>query len=129
MIGHPNSLANLSRPARTQRRLNAGAFFNLLTALTTGPCTYLDLVEASGLNIWTVRIWVRTGRAKGFIRICDWERNNRNIPSTMVFEWAPGKRDKPRPKMTDAQRRQAWRDRQPKKTLTAGMNQFMAGVA
>jgi hypothetical protein len=116
-------------------KVNAMSFGKLIEALVDGPCTYEDLRDECGLKVQTIRGVVKVlmgeiGGVKKMVRICGWDMNARNIRNIMVFEWAPGKRDVPRPCMTMAERAAKYRDkkRQSIRALTKGLNNFESGI-
>lgn len=78
-------------------RVNAIAIANLLIGLQDGCHTCHDLSELTGLQIQTVRHYLKTLHAKGIIHICDWSEDVRGSRILKVFTLGTGK-DMPRPK-------------------------------
>ena len=114
-------------------KLNALSYGKLLEALVDGPCTYNDLVEHTGLEKGTVRgvMNVLVGKSAGvakLARICAWDMNGRGIRNIMVFEWAPGQRDVPMPKMSNAERSAKYRLNKSNRALNRGLANFESGV-
>ncbi len=124
---NPKSLGNLSNLNAPKVKVNALAYGHVMKALHEGPCTYDDLVEASGLEKSTVRGIITVLVKLGLVRICGWDINGRNVRCITVFEWAPGKKSVPMPKMTGAERSKRYRENVAKRALLQGMNGFHRG--
>jgi len=86
------------------RRSNAQMTFVAMVArLYSAPASYEELVEHTGLHAMTVSRYVRAMRTEGIAHVQAWLPDARGRDAVPVFAFGPGK-DKPRAKMTPAQR-------------------------
>lgn len=109
----------------TRRRINAIALSKLIVTMQDMPCTYHDLVDATGLNITTIRHYLLALHKEGGCYICGWEKNSRGIDCTPVFSLGRG-RDKPRERKSDAARNRTYRA---KKAQIAMLHAMAGGQA
>lgn len=94
----------------------------LLAMLVDAPHTVHELAAETGLHIITVSCYVRALRRERLVHIGAWEKDSMGRDCTAVWAWGRG-RDKPRGKMTNAERRAAYRQRQAQRAVL----QMMAG--
>lgn len=123
---NPMSYLNIGTNA-PKLKLNALCFAKLMEALVHGPCTYEGLEEACGLQIATIRNIINALRGKGagierMVRICGWDPDGRGTLSIMVFEFAPGKKDVPRPSIGTAGRSKRYREKLKHRQQLAAMS-------
>lgn len=78
-------------------RVNAIAIANLLIGLQDACHTCHDLSELTGLQIQTVRHYLKTLHAKGIIHICDWNEDARGGRTLKVYTLGTGE-DMKKPK-------------------------------
>lgn len=105
-------------------KLNAMLYARVVSLLVQGPTTVHDICAETGLHTATVASFVRELRKVGLVGIGAWERDSRGIEQIPVYEWGR-KRDKPRSRMTPAQRQQLHRARR----VASMLLQAMAGPA
>ncbi len=90
-----------------------GGVARLLAELLAGPSTYDELAQASGMAPSTVRLWIQALHKNRVVRVAAYERTTNGRSAKMVLELnLDGKKDaRPAPKLTDAQRQEAYRRR------------------
>lgn len=89
----------------------------LLDILTTSPASYAELEEATGWKRQTLCRWMAPMRKaspdrRKLIRIAGWDLDPRGVACIPMFEFAPGKRDVPMPRITNAERARRYRAKQ-----------------
>lgn len=94
----------------SRRRINAVSLSKFIVAMQDAPCTYADLVEATGLCKVTVRHYLLALHKEGGCHIVGWEKNSRGADTAAVFVLGRG-RDKPRERKTCADRSRAYREK------------------
>lgn len=112
---------------RKAAKANAIAAWRLIELLMQGTHTIQQLADDTGLHRITVERWLRAGRNAGLVYIDHWEQDCRGRMILRVLKLGTGK-DAKCPKLTDAQRRQRYRDRQRARQMlqvTAGAGRFV----
>jgi hypothetical protein len=98
-------------------KVNQESYAVLFKALMADPHTAHEMVEISGLHIITVQHLMRIFKRHKIVHIVGWEKDSLGRDTTPVFAFGTG-RDTPRTKLTQAQRTEAYRQRQRLKLLT-----------
>jgi hypothetical protein len=84
--------------AKGQVRLSHLTFTLVLEELVSGPCTAQALADHSGMLPKTVRLLLRTMRAKKLVHIAGYEKDTRGRLNVLVYGWGYAKDAKRQPK-------------------------------
>ena len=97
-------------------KVNQDTYARVFRELLDGPVTAHDAVEVAGLHIVTAQHLMRCLKKHKVVHIAAWEVDKLGRDATPVYALGPG-RDKPRRKLTPAQRQA--RCRAKKKAMAA----------
>lgn len=86
-----------------QIKVNQETYARLLRMLLDDPVTANELVEETGLHRVTAQSLMRTLHKHEVVHVCAWEPDKLGRDRIPVFKLGAG-RDKPRRKLTDAQK-------------------------
>lgn len=92
----------------TRRRLNAVSIAKLIKAMQEEAVTVHELVEVTGLCLFTVRHYVLTLHREQACHIKHWEQDSRGRFTTPAYTLGVGK-DAKRPKMSESERAKRYR--------------------
>lgn len=109
-----------------QHKVNQDAYTRIIKALMKEPQTLTSLQELTGLHRVTLQRLFRTFRAHKIVHISDWEQDRRGADAFAVFTLGKGK-DKPKYKMTQAERARLWRERKKLAAQVAHIDAFIQG--
>lgn len=84
--------------AKGQIRLSHLTFTLVLEELVSGPCTAQALADHSGMLPKTVRLLLRTMKAKKLVHIAGYDKDSKGRVNVMVYGWGPGRDAKRQPK-------------------------------
>lgn len=96
---------------KTRRRLNALSVAKMIRAMQEGPSTVHELIEISGLSLFTTRHYVLTLHREQACHIAHWEQDSRGHYSTPAYAMGEGKDAKKPKRITGAQRSKIYRQR------------------
>lgn len=100
-----------------QRKLNQNMYARIFVMLTAEPCTTHDLVEETGIHLVTAQRLMRCFNRYKLVHVCAWEKDVKGRDCTQVYKFGKGK-DKPRHRMTDAERTERYRNKKKMMALT-----------
>ncbi len=92
-------------------KINAITNAQLMLKLTEGVYTAFELAEETGLGIRTIRPYLTAMHKVGVIHITEWTEDAIGHRSMKVYKLGPGK-DVPKPRMTNAETRRRYRNKQ-----------------
>lgn len=95
----------------TRRRLNAVSIAKLIKAMQEEAVTVHELVEVTGLCLFTVRHYVLTMHREQVCHIKHWEQDSRGRFTTPAYTLGAGK-DAKKPKVSESERAKKYRARQ-----------------
>jgi len=98
-------------------RLNPLANAKLMRTLYEGSHSIKELQDSTGLGETTVITYVRHLRKMKLVRIGSWDTARNGAATIPCFEWAPDKKDAPKPVKSNAQRSKEYRNRKILKEL------------
>ena len=107
-----------------RRKINHVALAQTIKLLLQGPITAHELAEYTGIHPVTAAEWMRGLRREGVVHVCGWLPDSMGRDATAVFKMGAG-RDKPRSKMTQAERQARYRQKQKQITLA---HQFAGAI-
>jgi hypothetical protein len=112
----------MNRPpiTHTKRRVNALSLSKMLAAMQSGPHSFNELAEETGLYYHTVRHYVKAMHVEGVCHIGGWLPDARGREVIAQFELGAGRDVKPH-RVTSAQRGKAYRARLKQRELTAAI--------
>lgn len=84
-------------------KIGALTYAKLVRELVEGPWTFIDMATNTGLHYHTVREYVNALHKEGLIHIAGWEKDRWGRDCKPLWVFGAG-RDKPRAKLTQAQR-------------------------
>lgn len=102
-------------------RLNPLANAKLMRALYEGSHSLKELRDSTGLGDTTVETYIRHLRKLKLVRIGSWDTARNGAATIPCFEWAPDKRDVPKPVKSVAQRSKEYRARKILKEIANGL--------
>lgn len=109
-------------------RLNPLANAKLMRTLYEGSHSIAELIEATGLGERSVITYLIHLRKLKLVRIGSWDTARNGAATIPCFEWAPDKRDVPKPVKSVAQRSKEYRARKILKEIANGLaNQTQTG--
>lgn len=88
---------------KKQRKVSHIALAKTLRMLLEGPVTAHEVAEETGIHIVTAQEWMRSLRKEQAVHISGWLPDGLGRDATAVYSAGKGK-DKPRHKLTQAQR-------------------------
>ena len=100
-----------------QRKLNQNMYAQIFVMLTREPCTTHDLVEETGIHLVTAQRLMRCFKRYKLVHVCAWEKDAKGRDCTQVYKFGNGK-DKPRARMTTAERTERYRSKKKMIALT-----------
>jgi hypothetical protein len=100
-----------------QRKLNQNMYARIFVMLTAEPCTTHDLVEETGIHLVTAQRLMRCFNRYKLVHVCGWEKDVKGRDCTQIYKFGKGK-DKPRHRMTDAERTERYRNKKKMMALT-----------
>jgi len=92
------------------RRITHIVLAKTLKALLEGPASPQEIAEITGVRLATAQEWMRSLRKEGCVHIGGWLPDIRGRDATAVYALGEG-RDKPRFRMTEAQKGKRYRDK------------------
>ncbi len=115
---------NRSRPIR----ITALSQAIILRELYEGPISIAGLAQVSGCGETTIGTYIRALRKLKLVRIAGWDVAPNGAAVIPCFEWAPDKKDIPKPVKSPAQRSRESRARRKLRMLHNGLtNSIEAG--
>lgn len=109
----------LSKP----RKVSHIVLAKTMKVLMEGPVTAHEIAELTGVHLVTAQEWMRSLRKEEAVHICGWLPDSMGRDATAVYKLGPGK-DKPRARMTAAQRQARHRQ----KLQLISLNHQLAGA-
>lgn len=108
-----NHQARLPPGSHQMPKVRIGAILQakVLRLLVDGPHSVLELEGESGVHEKTLRGYLKELHAQKLVYVHDWLPNSRGTRDTRMWHWGPGKRDAPRPKVSQAVRTANYRAR------------------
>lgn len=106
-----------------RRKVSHVALAQTMKLLLQGPITAHELAEATGIHYVTTSEWLRSLRREGAVHICGWLPDSMGRDVTAVYKMGAGT-DKPRKRMTQAERQARYR----KKINAITLNHMLAGA-
>lgn len=91
-------------------KVNAMSYAKLVAAVVASPSTVHDLAEETGLHHLTVASHIQAMRRERLVHISAWEKDTLGRDAIAVWQWGHG-RDRPRGRLTGAQRSAAYAER------------------
>lgn len=97
----------------TERRRNSALIsLRMQQHITKAAAGYAELMEVSGLSRESVEHWIRQMRKVGAVHVSGYEADDRGRYCMPMFRFGPGEdAERPKPKLTNAQRQAAYRVR------------------
>ena len=92
-------------------KVNANLYAKMIALLVDSPQTTEDIAAETGLHPVTVGHYIRELRKAGLLAVGAWEKDTYGRECRPVYEWGR-KRDKPRTKLTQAEKSAAYKARQ-----------------
>ena len=105
------------------RKVSHVVLAKTMKILLEGPATSHEIAELTGIHPVTASEWMRSLRKEEAVHICGWLPDSMGRDATAVYKLGPG-RDKPRTKMTPAQRQARYRQKQ----QSISLNHQLAGA-
>ena len=103
-----------------QHKVNQSTYARVFKILLNDPVTANEVVEETGLHLVTAQSLMRTLKRHKVVHICAWEPDGLGRDVRPVYRLGPGK-DKPRRKMTGAERQARCRARRLERETLMGM--------
>lgn len=113
---------------RFKNKVAAARFLRLQEVLRRQPMTVYEITEAIGLtDPRQTRTYIAYARSQGQVHIAEYRERVRSAYRSQVevYAWGPGE-DAERPKRTDAERRQEYREREQDKAELRGIGESRA---
>lgn len=101
-------------------KVNQDTYARLLKELLDGPLSAHDAVEATGIHIVTAQNLMRCLKKHQVVHVVAWDADSLGSDVTPVYGLGAGK-DKPRRKLTAAERQRAWRAKKAGLALVNGV--------
>jgi len=99
------------KPLAKYRKVSYIALAQTMKMLLDGPVTSHEVAELTGIHPVTASEWMRSLRKERAVHITGWLPDSMDRDVTAVYSIGPG-RDKPRRKLTPAERTARYRQRQ-----------------
>lgn len=93
-----------------QHKINQETYGRLFRMLLDDPCTAHELSEETGLHIVTAQSLMRTLKKHKVVHVSAWEPDRLGRDATPVYKLGDG-RNKPRRRMTHAERQARYREK------------------
>lgn len=109
----------MTHPDAGRVRVTALSNADLIRALVdaageTVGYSFAELSEITGLSDTTVRDYVRALRRRKLVAVVSWGEDPKGARTIREFAFAPDKKDKPQPRMTQAERQARYRGKKRK---------------
>jgi hypothetical protein len=98
-------------------KMNQEMYAMVFKMLVEDPCTTHDLVEETGMHLVTAQRLMRCFNKHKLVHVCAWEKDAKGRDCTQVYKFGKGK-DKPRARMTTAERTERYRSKKKMIALT-----------
>lgn len=99
------------KPLNKYRKVSYQVLAKTMQLLTSGPITAHELSEHVGIHLVTAQEWLRALRKERVVYISGWLPDKMGRDATAVYA-AGNKPDKPRGKLTPAERARRYREKQ-----------------
>lgn len=86
-----------------QHKVNQETYARVFASLLHGPGSCYELAEETGMHLTTMQSLMNCLKKHKVVHVVAWEKDGRGRDTTPVFAFGRG-RDKPRAKMTSAER-------------------------
>lgn len=120
---------SLATRRRRAVRINAILQARMVKMLLYESVSAHDIAEETGLHVTTVSRYLRELHRAKVIHVIDWEKDSRGRDVTAVWRLGRNKPDKPRHRMTQAERQAAYRARMAERDRLRMMAGATVGVA
>jgi hypothetical protein len=108
-------------------KVNQEMYARVFKMLIEDPCTTHDIVEETGMHLTTAQSLMRCFNKHKIVYIKSWEKDVKGRDCTQVYAFGKGK-DKPRARMSDAERKARSRNKQNMLKLTNVLHGTITGA-